>query len=489
MDSINRSNLFKIAITLLGLSLLGCEEKKKITYSDFDEGVSEPATVSLSVNNLSSATVKEKTLSITFSASANKGLDRIECNLNSVGYVTCTSPYAMSNMNNGDYSLDIRAVDSQGNYSSVENLSWTVNTAKNAKNVDSGFEYNCMVTTGKNVKCWGKNDSGQLGNSATSGTNQPNPVQVDGISNAAAISVGAYHACVLLEDRTVSCWGMNDAGQLGRGTSNFIANPIPQDIGLTDVVQVSAGFKHTCALLYNGDLLCWGQNDTYELGINNGGTGVLTPTTVLSSVESVGTGGSWPDFHSCALVTSGDVYCWGDNGDGQVGTGSITVDEKTPTQVTNLSNVEKLFVGPKHSCALENTGTLKCWGFNTSGQVGSGGASAAEPTPVTVGTYQVVSMGLGIQHSCMVLENQRTYCFGDNWAGQLGQGDLVARYNPTEISSLNTGSEVSSKGSVTCSLSTSHTVHCWGVNSVGEVGNGTTVSPVDTPDSTVNASL
>jgi alpha-tubulin suppressor-like RCC1 family protein len=217
--------------------------------------------------------------------------------------------------------------------------------------VSAGQYHTCALSTAGGLKCWGYNWDGELGNGTTTKNACgciPTPVDVSGLSSGvAAISAGDSHTCALTTAGGLKCWGYNPDGQLGIGTSDYNAHPTPVDVsGLTSgVAAVSAGYFHTCALTTAGGVKCWGDNSSGELGdgISTGPqrcASPATPTTLACSTTPVDVSGltsgvaaiSAGDGHTCALTTAGGVKCWGANGTGQLGDGTIT-NRTTPVDV------------------------------------------------------------------------------------------------------------------------------------------------------------
>jgi alpha-tubulin suppressor-like RCC1 family protein len=241
----------------------------------------------------------------------------------------------------------------------------------------------CALLPGGTVKCWGSNASGMLG----VGTNTPlsaTPVTVAGLSGVAAVATGYLHTCALLSAGTVKCWGSNGSGMLGNtGITSYSSKPVDVT-GLTGVTAIAVGSSHACALLVAGTVECWGNASTGALG-NGDTTRAFSPTPVpvagLSGVSAITASSS----HSCALLAVGTVWCWGGNANGQLGPSHpVGVSTSTPLPVGTLSGVSAISAAENHTCALLASGTVSCWGNNTDGELGGGSSDTNSSTPVNV---------------------------------------------------------------------------------------------------------
>ena len=388
--------------------------------------------------------------------------------------------------------------------------------------VSAGGDHTCVVFADGRFKCWGRNDDGQLGLEDVGSRGDEAGEMGDALpyvslgtgGRVREVSAGGAHTCALLLDGRIKCWGNNHDGQLGLGhlvgkgaNKGEMGDSLPYvDLGQgSRAKSVRAGFAHTCALLENGALRCWGKNSKGQLGVgDNRDRSVPTAVDVGERlhVKSVSVGGE----HTCALLSDDSMKCWGEGGSGQL-LGGNTSDQNAPPDVPlNLDDhliAVNISVGSEHACALLNHGQVKCWGKNDLGQLGQGDADSVGKTsgdpddelgeipPVDLGTDVTArSVAVGERHSCALLNDGSVKCWGANDNGQLGLGSGMDSVDPhvgddegemgDALGAVTFGSrnmvavQIGAGEDFTCALVSDGSVYCWGVNDVGQLGRGDT---------------
>ena len=251
--------------------------------------------------------------------------------------------------------------------------------------LSAGWEHTCALTVAGVAYCWGDNYTGQLGNGSFTDSNTPVKINSPAGVTWASLSVGRYHTCALTRVGVAYCWGDNRLGQLGDGTrleryNKMVQVKVPN--GFT-FASLSAGYQHTCALTRAGAAYCWGYNGNGLLGSGTSALGtqpleVKRPTGVTFASISADA------EHTCALTSAGAAYCWGWNREGQLGD-NTTTDRITSVAVSMPAGVTfaSLSTGAQHTCARTRAGAVYCWGNNGYGQLGDG-TYTSRTTPVVV---------------------------------------------------------------------------------------------------------
>ena len=329
----------------------------------------------------------------------------------------------------------------------------------------------------------------------------------EGCCRASAVAAGGEFGCAIVDDGRVRCWGANDRGQLGDGSTLF--RPVPGDVvGLpaapARAVALATGWAHACAVVApGGQVWCWGDNTTGELGPE--ATGPFSPRPVLvtgmstvatpassSSPPPIAAGGGVtgsppaPFGHTCA-IGSGGLACWGANGSGQLGDGT-TAQSSSPRPVSGLPSAAFLAAGRASSCAVSGSPPqLFCWGDNGEGQVTtSPPPPATQLTPIAPALGGGFSPGLvaaGRAHVCGLEPGLATIkCFGANGQSQLtGAPTPTGKVDVTLTGAVGTASTIAAGGDHACALLTDGSVQCWGANDRGQTGTGLTGPTVTTP--------
>jgi len=335
--------------------------------------------------------------------------------------------------------------------------------------VSAGNIRTCGVTTKGAAYCWGLNNDGQLGNGTT--VDSPTPVAVvGGLAFKTVVAGGeGSHTCGITTNGAAYCWGNDSAGQLGDGTTTNSAMPVAVAGGLT-FTSLTLHFSHTCGITATGLAYCWGGNSTGQLG---------TGTTTASTVPVAVTGGlafaavAAGYYHTCGVTAGGVAYCWG-VGD-QLGTGS-PAESDVPAAVAGGLTFATITAGSFDSCGLTANGAAFCWGFNTNGSLGDGTTnSSAVPVAVT-GGFTFSALRAGFAHTCGVTTDHAAYCWGDNGSGEVGSGSATGSgvLTPAAVVGGLTFAGVSTGALHTCGVTTSGIGYCWGLDGTGQLGDGTT---------------
>lgn len=290
---------------------------------------------------------------------------------------------------------------------------------------------------------------------------------------ARALAAGGRHSCAISAGKTVRCWGANEAGQLGRGnTSAGAATTVADTLNVSNAVHVAAGGEHSCAILADGTVQCWGLNERGQLG---DGTRELhsEPVAVkdLKNAVALSLGGA----HSCALLADGTVWCWGGNQFGAVGDGTKGDDRLTPVKVQGLTGGRAIAAGSAFTCAATEAKKVLCWGFNEDGEIGVSASAVPVLEPTLLGLSGVESISAGSRHVCVTFGTEAS-CWGTNYEGELGDGTYADTHIPVHVQFIGNIGRIAAGSVSTCGVSPTGETKCWGYNPDGRFGNGTTDS-------------
>lgn len=358
--------------------------------------------------------------------------------------------------------------------------------------ISAGGTHTCAIIDDGSVNCWGRDHRGQLGNGIEDSQDIRIPTPTASLGEgrtAVAISSGRLHTCVLLDVGSVSCWGYNEEGALGIGTYEDSNGPtLTANLGEErTAIAISSGGWHTCALLDNGSVSCWGSNHNGQLG---DGTNVdrNVPTLTASLGEgrtavAISSGVS----HTCAILDDGSVSCWGLNNMGQLGNGTNEErdwqDTKTPSPTASLGDGRTAVAisAGESTCVILDDGSVSCWGSNWEGEIGDGTnehRSIPAPTASLGDGRTAVAIDVEYSHVCAILDDGSVSCWGKGLHGELGDGNMTSGHNqtvPTTTDSLREGRSavrISAGMGFTCVLLDDSTFSCWGSNSNGQLGDG-----------------
>ena len=402
-----------------------------------------------------------------------------------------------------------------------------------AASVDTSIEHTCVLLTTGAVRCWGINTFGQLGYAHTRTIGDNEAVRWMGTvqlrERATAVSAGENHTCALLASGAVRCWGQNTWGQLGRGTGDLTPvgdDEVPGEVPPVDLggraIAISAGLVHTCAVLASGRVRCWGADTDGELGSGDSDGSSVGDDETPATLPPVDLGGaratavSAGASHTCALLTSGKVRCWGNDTFGQLGSGdgdpTPVGDDETPAALPPVdlggARATAVSAGSFHTCVILTKGNVRCWGSDDVGQLGSGDGdptsvgddeTPASMPPVDLGATKVTAVSAGASHTCVVLAGGKVHCWGLGFAGMLGYGNTNTVGDdevPAVAGAVDVGGDaaaVATGEDHSCAVLTGGPLRCWGFNDAGELGHGNTtpvgdnevpaqVAPVDLPE-------
>jgi alpha-tubulin suppressor-like RCC1 family protein len=339
--------------------------------------------------------------------------------------------------------------------------------------IAAGYNHTCALLHDGDVYCWGFNQVGEVGDGSTADKHKPTKVGLPMAATAIAAG-GRYlgtdysaHSCAVLSDKSLWCWGSNANAELGVGDAAAHLGPV--QVPLTGVSSVAVRGAHTCAIVSSGDLHCWGRNAYGQVGVGSTTSPILSPTQIASSVQHVAIG----DGYTCMIKTNGMLYCWGENNYGQLGDGNkgaINSTDAPGAPIAGLANVAEVVCGKATTCARNGVGVY-CWGYNNGGDVGNG-TTTTMTTPQPLALAGATHLAFGEDHGG-ALTAGGLYTWGVNASGQLGDGTGQNSLTPKHVNIPGLAA-ISFSQSSSCGLGSDHVMYCWGDNTYGQFGDGST---------------
>ena len=372
--------------------------------------------------------------------------------------------------------------------------------SRGATSISTGGDFSSCTIEGGKAYCWGSNYFGQLGDGSTTDSSVPVAVDTSGVlagKTLTQIATGYAGNCALDSTGAAYCWGGN--GELGDGHTTDSSVPVAVDtsgvLAGKALTQIVAGGASMCALDSTGAAYCWGNNAVGELGDGSNANSSVPVAVDVSGVLAgktltrIAAGGA-----TCALDSAGAAYCWGDNDFGELGDGS-TANSDVPVAVDASGalagkTLTRISAGIDSMCALSGAGAAYCWGDNGNGELGDGSTTSSD-VPVAVDASGALAgkaltqIGAGWGFACALSSTGAAYCWGNNGSGELGDGSAIASSVPVavETSGALAGKTLTqvTAGVVSCALDSKGAAYCWGFNGDGELGVGSTSAQSDVP--------
>jgi len=378
-------------------------------------------------------------------------------------------------------------------HSTITDIGFSADSIYTNTTIAAGTYNACAILENQSMVCWGDNEYGQLGDGTTTASAVPIYVNVAANETPVEVTVGQVTACALMESGNIYCWGSGYYGKMGNGEpwNDDYVNTEMRQVLLPEgqggqTVSISGG--HICTILDNGDVYCWGRGNQGQLGY--GGT---SNRNIPAKVNLPGQRGaiaiSTGTFMTCAITTDGMGYCWGENDEGQLGNGTTNSRWMTPAEVLFPSGYTPVSIsaGDDFACALMDNRKVMCWGENNDGRLGQGPLSTDdETTPVWVSMEDSETahfLDIGTKSACMILDSGETKCWGTNEEGQIGQGDTDIDYysTPTVVNGSYDFVALSINSDTICAITSNAEGYCWGDNEAGQIGRGAIDTDEPTP--------
>lgn len=349
--------------------------------------------------------------------------------------------------------------------------------------VSPGSLHSCGLTPAGAAYCWGSNAFVQLGDSTQRDTTTP--VAVHGGLTFTNLGAGRFHTCAVTTGGAAYCWG-----------EGFSDTPIAVAVGVVFTTMTTGGSAadigswHTCGLTPAGEAYCWGSNYDGQLGTGNSAGPELCGSIACSTTPVAVSGGltfielSAGNSYTCGVTTTHVAYCWGFNGQGQLGVGTTTGPEicgsghqcsASPVAVSGGLSTATISAADYHTCAVTTVGKAYCWGDNEYGQLGNGTKDPSSTPDTVSGGLTFFVVATGFVHTCGVTTAGKAYCWGNNNSGRLGNHSTTNSTTPVLVSGGHTFVTLDVGVATTCAVTRGNVGYCWGSNSYGQLGNGTTL--------------
>ncbi len=358
-------------------------------------------------------------------------------------------------------------------------------TIKTGGALTAGYAHTCAITSNGVLKCWGYGVDGQLGDGKATSSGGPVTPTLSG--SAIFVGAGANHTCAVVAGGKAYCWGYGFSGELGDG--NATQENAPSPVSLTGAAtRIDGGGDDGCAIMQGGGLMCWGGNFYGDVGNNASFVKTDTPVTTVPPIADAVELSAGLGYNACALLTNGQVKCWGENDYGECGDNNPNnFEDDFPVDVVDtnnapLTNVTHVAVGAIHSCAIVSSGEVYCWGDDAYGELGDGATATMSWVPVKAAVSNVTQLALGgeefnYSHTCALTSAGAVFCWGSNDVGQIGNNNASATPVLTPYEVFASGITAIAAGAAhTCAMKNDSTVWCWGNNSDGELGDLTTTN-------------
>jgi alpha-tubulin suppressor-like RCC1 family protein len=382
------------------------------------------------------------------------------------------STYTVTSADAGRYlSCTVTATNASGSAAAASNGLY----APLQQNLACGYLDTYTIRSDGTLWAWGSNTYGQIGDGTTS--TRSTPVQVGSGTTWTAVAAGSYNVLALQSDGSLWAWGRNNHGQLGINSTTTASVTTPTRIGTANTwVAIACGSDHCLALRSDGTLWAWGKDNHGQIG-NNSTTDVFAPVQVgtLTTWTTLAAGGS----SSLALQSNGSLWVWGDNADYKLGLGATTTDEHTPTRLGSLTNWTAIACGNNHSLALQSNGTLWAWGSNAYGQLGIDSTATSANVPTQVGTLTTwTAIACGYWHSLALQSNGTLWTWGYNNSGQLGTGNTTNYNAPQQVGTATNWTALAPAAVASAvhsaALTADGTLWAWGDDASSDLGLGDT---------------